>query len=70
MFVVAKTPGAIITRLNQEIVRGLRTQDVKDKYLAAGIEAVGNTPEEFAAAIQASIAKWSKVIKDANIRVN
>ncbi len=56
-------------RLNQEMVRALRSADVKEKYLNAGIETVGSTPEEFAAAIKSSIAKWSKVIKDANISV-
>ena len=69
VFAPAKTPGAVINRLNQEMVRALKSAEVKEKYLNAGIETVGSTPEEFAAAIKSSIAKWSKVIKDANIRV-
>jgi tripartite-type tricarboxylate transporter receptor subunit TctC len=65
----AKTPTAIIQRLNREIVRAFNQPDTKDKVLGAGAEVVGNTPEQFAALITADIIKWSKVIKDAGIRV-
>ena len=68
-FVPAKTPAAIINRLNQEIVRALKSADLKEKFLSAGMESVGTTPEEFAAVIKSSIARWGKVIKDAGIRI-
>ena len=48
----AKTPAAIINRLNQEIVRVLSQPDVKEKFLNAGAEPVGNTPEQFSAYIK------------------
>ena len=64
----AKTPDAIINRLNQEMVRYLRTPEARERFLSQGAEAVGSSPEEFAAAIKADMAKWGKVIKDANIR--
>ena len=66
----AKTPPAIITRLNQEIVRVLNRAEVKERYLKSGVEVVGNSPEEFAAVMKADIAKISKVIKDSNIKVD
>lgn len=65
----AKTPRAIIDKLNTEIVRILRGSDVQTRLAADGSEAVGSTPEEFGAHIKAEVAKWSKVIKDAGIRV-
>ena len=68
MFVPAKTPDAIINRLNQEIVRVLARPDVKEKFLAIGVETVGNTPEQFMAKIKSEIVKWGKVIKEAGIR--
>ena len=68
--VPAKTPAAIINRLNQEIVRVLKSVEVKEKYSIAALESVGSTPGEFAAAIKSSIAQWSKVIKNANIRAD
>ena len=68
-WVPAKTSAAIINRLNQEIVRVLGQADVKEKLLNAGAEPVGNTPEQFSGYIKADIARVTKVIKDANIKV-
>ena len=67
LFAPAKTPAAIITRLNQEVVRYLARSDVKEKFFNAGAETVGNSPGEFAALIKSDTAKWGKVIKDAGI---
>ena len=66
----AKTPGAIINRLNQEIVRVINLPDVNERFLNAGLEAVGGSPEQFAATLKSEIAKWGKVIKDGGIKVD
>ena len=50
------------------MIRYLRTPEARERFLSQGAEAVGSSPEEFAAAIKADMAKWGKVIKDANIR--
>ena len=63
----AGTPAAIINRLNQEIVRVLQRPDVKEKFFNAGSEVIGSSPQQFAATIKSEMAKWGKVIKDANI---
>ena len=68
VFAPAKTPAAIVQQLNREMVRALNRPDIKDLFLAAGVEAVGSTPEDFAAAIKADTARLSKVISDAGIR--
>ena len=68
MFAPAKTPAAIINRLNQEIVRVLNLPDVKERFLNAGVEVVASSPEQFAAKIKSDIATISKVIKDAGIK--
>jgi tripartite-type tricarboxylate transporter receptor subunit TctC len=65
----AKTPAAIINRLNQEIVRAFNTPEVKERVLAAGEEVVASSPEQFAAFVKADIARMGKVIKDAGIRL-
>ena len=70
MLVPAGTPAAIINRLNQEVVRFLNQIDVKERFLKTGVEIVADTPEQFAAAIKADISLMSKVVKDANIRVD
>ena len=64
----AGTPRSVITRLNEEIVRVLSRTDVKERFLNAGVEPVGNSPEEVAAWIRSDITKWEKVIRDADIR--
>ena len=68
MFGAAHTPGSIITRLNQEVVRVLHRADVKEKFFSAGVETIGSSPEELAAAMKSDIARLGKVIKDAGIR--
>ena len=70
IFVPAKTPDAIVKRLNQELVRFLHGPGMKEKFLSLGSEVVGSTPEELGVAMKADIARISKVIKDANIRLN
>lgn len=67
-FAPAKTPTAIINRLNREIVRVLKKDDIKERFFSAALETVGSLPEELAATIKSEIAKWGKVIKDAGIR--
>jgi tripartite-type tricarboxylate transporter receptor subunit TctC len=64
----AKTPRAVIDKLNAEIVRILHSPDVQGRLAADGSEAVGNTPEQFGAHIKSEVAKWGKVIKEAGIR--
>lgn len=68
MFVPAKTPAAIIGRLNREVAAALNRTEVKERLFNLGIEIVGNSPTEFAAIIRADMAKLGKVIKDAGIR--
>lgn len=68
VFAPAKTPAAIIKRLNQELVRFLHGAEAKRKFLNAGIETVGSSPEQFAAIIKSEITVFAKVIKDARIK--
>ena len=64
----AKTPRAILDRLNTEIVRAVKSPDLRDKLKGAGTEPIGSTAEEYAAFVQAEIAKWGKVIAAAGIK--
>lgn len=65
----AKTPKQIVDRLNGELVRILRQPEMKERLLGLGADPVGSTPQEFAAFIRSEHEKWSRVIRDANIRV-
>jgi tripartite-type tricarboxylate transporter receptor subunit TctC len=69
IFVPAGTPPAIISRLQQEIARVLRTKEVEDDAKTLGTQANGDTPEEFAAFVRGEIQKWGKVVREAGIKV-
>ena len=64
IFAPAKTPAAIIRRLNEQIVRFVTTPDTKARFLSQGVEAVGNSPEELAAIMKSEIVKMTKLYKD------
>lgn len=66
----ARAPQAVITRLNGAIVAALQERDAIDNLKRQGLDATGGTPEAFAAHIKAELAKWAKVVKDANIKAD
>jgi tripartite-type tricarboxylate transporter receptor subunit TctC len=70
MFVPARTPRAVVDRLNQALNTVLAEPDIRDKLLQQGSEAVGGTPEVLGRTVTAEIAKWSKLAKDANIKAD
>jgi tripartite-type tricarboxylate transporter receptor subunit TctC len=65
----AGTPKAIVDKLSAETARILKLPDVAERLSSLGAEPVGETPAQFAAHIQSEIAKWAKVIKDANVEL-
>ncbi|MEQ1772341.1 MAG: tripartite tricarboxylate transporter substrate binding protein [Burkholderiales bacterium] len=66
----AGTPRDIVTRLNTEVGRSLREPDARERFSSIGAEPMNGTPEEFGDYIKSETAKWAKVIKAANIKVN
>ena len=64
----AGTAKDIIERWRADIANAVAAADVKERLETLGFSPVANTPEEFGARIRAEIAKWSKVVHDANIR--
>ena len=58
-----------VARLHADILKALATPDVRERLMAQGLEPVGDTPQAFAAYVKQQIAQWSKVIKDAGIKV-
>jgi tripartite-type tricarboxylate transporter receptor subunit TctC len=70
MFVPAKTPQAIIDRINKAAVNVLAQPEVKEKLLGQGAEAVGDTPAQLSGVVKKEIAKWKQVVKSANIKVD
>ncbi|PRD65371.1 Bug family tripartite tricarboxylate transporter substrate binding protein [Malikia granosa] len=66
----ASTPADLVARLNQEINKILSLPEVKQTMLDQGAEAAPDTPQQFAAFIQSEAAKWSKVVKAANVQLD
>lgn len=60
----------VVARLHAETVKILRMPDVKERMAAVGAETVGNSPEEFATFIRVERAKYAKIVKDANIKLD
>ena len=67
IWVPAGTPGAVIARLNREIVRILSEANVKDKLVGAGIETIGSSPKQAYDYVQSDMGKWAKLIKEARL---
>ena len=64
----AATPVDIITRLQREVARAVANPEVKKRFLDAGVEPVGSTPEEYAATIRREQVKWGKLIRELGIK--
>jgi len=67
-FAPVKTPRPIVERLNAEINRILVTDDMKKRFADFGAEPTPTTPEAFTAMFKAEIARWVKVVREANIK--
>jgi len=65
-----QTPARIVTRLHEETLNVLRDPAVKERFRALGVEAVGNTPAEFAVFLKDETAKWARAVKKAGINLN
>ena len=63
------TAAPIVARLNQEILKVVALPDVKDRLARDGVEAEGSTPAELDALVRNERKVWTKVIKEANIKV-
>jgi len=67
-FAPAKTPPAIVARLQKEVARVVQTPEVKERFAAMGLDPVGGSSEELGKQVARDIEKWSAVAKAANIK--
>jgi tripartite-type tricarboxylate transporter receptor subunit TctC len=66
----AGTPKDIVAKVNAEVMKIVESREIVDKFVEMGVNPVQpNTPAQFAAFLAADIARWGKVIKDANVVV-
>lgn len=69
LLVMKGTPQSIVSKINTSLVQGLQQPVVREQYAAQGLEVVTSTSQGFTDAIKADHAKFSKLIKDAGIRI-
>ena len=70
VLVPAGTPQDIVTRLNLEMVRIIRSPDFKKRMEDIGAEPIGNTPEQMAQQIRGYTERFAKLVKDANVTID
>ncbi|MCX7137355.1 MAG: tripartite tricarboxylate transporter substrate binding protein [Proteobacteria bacterium] len=66
----AGTPSAIIAKINAEIVRNLKSQEIAAHMANDGAEAIGSSPAELAKALREDHARWAKPVKDSGARAD
>ena len=66
----AATPATIVRKVHLETVKVLALADVRAKFADLGMEVIGNSSDEFAAAIRAEIPRWAKLIKESGIKAD
>jgi tripartite-type tricarboxylate transporter receptor subunit TctC len=67
-FLPAKTPRAVVDQLNVDLNKVLGTPEVKEKFAKLGMQAAPGRPEELAATLRADLARWTRVVREANIK--
>jgi tripartite-type tricarboxylate transporter receptor subunit TctC len=68
LFAPARTPSAVIDKLNAEVRAILAARDTHERVAAQGAEPVGTSPEEFEAIVKRDVPKWARVIRGAGIQ--
>jgi tripartite-type tricarboxylate transporter receptor subunit TctC len=70
VFVPAKTPKAIVERLNAELVKALKQPDVRARFAQIGAEPVGSSPQELANTLKTETARWAGIVRERNIKAD
>ena len=66
----AGVPKDIVQRLNAEMVKIIRSPEIAERFARAGVDPVASSPEEFSAFLKSEVARWAKVVQDANIKAD
>jgi tripartite-type tricarboxylate transporter receptor subunit TctC len=64
----AKTPPAVVARLNDAMVKALRSRDVSERMQQIGFDVVASSPQEFGDFMKAEVERWTRVVGKGNIK--
>ena len=70
ILVKSGTPAPVVAQLNAAVNKAIKTDKVRDAFAKIGVDPGGGTPEAFGGLVRTEITRWSKVIKDADIKIN
>jgi len=70
MFAPARTPKRIVARLNEAVVKVVRSPEIQTQFSVLGADAIGNSPEEFAAFVRRDMEKYARVVKLSGAKVD
>src|SRR2546430_17363458 len=65
---IDKTPSEVVARLNDAMVKALRSPDVRDRLTAIGFDVVASTPEEFGQFMKNEVERWTRVVQRGGIK--
>ena len=68
-FVPAGTPRPVVDKLNADAIRALQSKDLAERLLGMGMNVIGGSPEQLGAHVANEIARWGRVVREANIKV-
>ena len=70
VMVPAGTPQAVVDKLNAEIVKALKSPDVRERLALQGAEPLGSTPQEYGAYVKKELARWAGVVKATGVTLD
>jgi tripartite-type tricarboxylate transporter receptor subunit TctC len=70
LFAPAKTPAAVVAKVSADVQRALRDPDVVRQLVAQGTEPAPTTPEQLTQYIRDDTARWTKIVKERNLKIN
>ncbi len=70
MLVPARTPAAVIDRLNADVNKALKSPDLLKQFDAQGTQALGSTPQQYGAYLKSELDRWGKIIRDLKLTIN
>ena len=70
LFAPAATPRDVLMKLYDEVARAIALPEIRDRMLGMGLEPVGNTPERFGAYVKSEVAKWGRLVRERQVKLN
>ena len=70
LFAPAGTPREIVLKLHGEIARAIDTPEMKERFLALGVEPAASTPEQLASLVREDLVRWARIVKDSGAQVD